>query len=131
MHFLRSSQLLKTMKRRHVCIAGKNQISVDALLYLINNGWGSHLLACPNASDDGRSGWQPSLARFAREFGIPIVTLDQAKEVEDLVFISLEYDKIIILQTFVRLAYIIFIFEIARLQGNVYICNANTSRLFG
>lgn len=78
-----------------VCIAGKNQIAVDALLYLIKKGWKNRLMVCPNRTDDGRSCWQPSLIRFAKEYKIPVVLLEQAQQVKGLVFISLEFDRIV------------------------------------
>ena len=78
-----------------ICLAGKNRIAVDALLYLIERGWKDRVVVCPNRSDSGVSTWQPSLIRFAREFGVEVVTLDQAQKISDLVFISLEFDTIV------------------------------------
>lgn len=84
------------MKKLQICIAGKNKIAVEALLHLINNGLKDQLLVCPNCTDDGKSNWQPSLTRFAKEFGVRIVDLESAQNIQDLVFISLEFDKIIL-----------------------------------
>lgn len=78
-----------------ICLAGKNQIAVDALLYMIKRGWKNRLLICPNRTDDGTSRWQPSLKRFARELGIEVVTLDTVQEMENLIFLSLEFDRIV------------------------------------
>lgn len=78
-----------------VCIAGKNKIAVDALLHLISCGWKDKLLVCPNRTDTGESGWQPSLMRFAREFGIEVIPLEEAQSIKDLVFISLEFDRLV------------------------------------
>ena len=78
-----------------ICLAGKNQIAVDALLFMVERGWKNRLIVCPNRTDNGASGWQPSLIRFAREFGVEVVTLDQVQEIEELVFISLEFDRIV------------------------------------
>lgn len=83
------------MSNVRVCIAGKNQIAVDALLFLIKSGWKSHLMVCPNRTDDGCSNWQPSLIRYANEFDIPIISLEQAQQIRELVFISLEFDRIV------------------------------------
>ena len=83
------------MSNTCVCIAGKNQIAVDALLFLIKKGWKNRLIVCPNRSDDGRSYWQPSLIRFANEFDIPVVSLEQAQQIKELIFISLEFDRIV------------------------------------
>lgn len=78
-----------------VCVAGKNSIAVNALLFLLNNGFRDKLIVCPNKSDTGNSLWQPSLARFAKEYKIPSFNLDQLQKIENLLFISLEFDRII------------------------------------
>lgn len=52
-------------------------------------------MVCPNRTDSGVSGWQPSLIRFARELDVEVVTLEYAQQIPDLVFISLEFDRII------------------------------------
>ena len=78
-----------------ICIAGKNEIAVGALLYLIRQGYHARLVTCPNKSDDGTSNWQPSLVRFSREYGVRMISLDEAEQIEPLVFISLEFDRII------------------------------------
>ncbi|WP_163849195.1 ankyrin repeat domain-containing protein [Pseudooceanicola aestuarii] len=80
---------------RRICIAGKNQIAVDALCDLLGRGWKERLVVCPNETDDGRSNWQPSLIRFAKEFGVEIVDLTRAQDTDGLVFLSLEFDKIL------------------------------------
>jgi methionyl-tRNA formyltransferase len=78
-----------------ICLAGKNRIAVDALLFMIELGWTERLVVCPNKTDDGISSWQPSLLRFAKEFGVEVITLDEAKKIKNLIFISLEFDQII------------------------------------
>lgn len=78
-----------------ICIAGKNQIAVDAFLYLIRQGYQDKLLVCPNRTDSGKSTWQPSLKRFANEYSTPIISLYEASQIDDLVFISLEFDQLI------------------------------------
>ncbi|MDP2782148.1 formyltransferase family protein [Devosia sp.] len=78
-----------------ICLAGKNDVAVDALLYMIERGWKDQLVVCPNRSDSGSSTWQPSLVRFAREFGVPVVALEAAEQIQDVLFISLEFDRII------------------------------------
>jgi methionyl-tRNA formyltransferase len=62
---------------------------------MIERGWQDRLLVCPNRTDDGISRWQPSLIRFARELGIEVVTLNTAQEMDNLIFLSLEFDQIV------------------------------------
>lgn len=78
-----------------ICIAGKNSIATNALIHSIKLFGANRIIACPNPSDDGMSRWQPSLRRFAHELGVKIVTIDQIYDIKDLIFISLEYEKII------------------------------------
>ncbi|WP_370195803.1 formyltransferase family protein [Aurantimonas coralicida] len=78
-----------------ICIAGKNEIAVGALIFLIEQGWRGQIVVCPNRTDTGKSHWQPSLVRFAREFGIPILPLEEIYTIADLIFISLEFDRLV------------------------------------
>lgn len=78
-----------------ICLAGKNKIAVDALIYLVGQGLKDRLIICPNITDSGRSNWQPSLVRFARELQVETETLEKIQEIKDLIFISLEFDRII------------------------------------
>lgn len=78
-----------------VCIAGKNQISVFGLRLALSKLQCQQVVVCPNSHDDGRSGWQPSLRRHALELGVSILSLEDAERDPDLIFISLEFDRII------------------------------------
>jgi len=85
-----------------ICIAGKNQIAVNALRFFIEKKIISKedLLVCLNKTDMGKDSWQPSLKLFAEKNDIKIVTLDELYPIENLIFISLEFDKIIHPQKF-------------------------------
>ncbi len=85
---------------KKICLAGKNEIAVGALLHMVKHGWKNRLIVCPNRTDSGTSNWQPSLIRFANAFNVEVVTLETAQKIEDLIFISLEYDLIIKPSTF-------------------------------
>ena len=79
-----------------ICIAGKNECSINAIKILtknkINKG---NICVLPNSSDNGRDGWQPSLKKFAKRNKFKIVTINKLYKINDLIFISLEYEKII------------------------------------
>lgn len=83
-----------------VCIAGKNSIAVHGLISCVDVLGSDSVLACPNRSDSGMSNWQPSLIRYANEFGVKLISVEEAAEIDDLVFISLEFDRIIKPQQF-------------------------------
>ncbi len=81
----------------NICIAGKNQIAVDALSYLLSelNFSKSNIFICPNKNDFGIDSWQPSLKAFAEKQNIKIVDLKEVYNIQNLIFISLEFDRII------------------------------------
>lgn len=85
-----------------ICIAGKNQIAVNACDYLLNQlGYDRNKVTlCPNQSATGEDNWQPSLKKYATENNLNVVHLRDLFDVDDLLFISLEYDKIIKSQRF-------------------------------
>lgn len=79
-----------------ICIAGKNKIAVDALLYLLKIGiTRESILGVINKTDDGQHGWQPSFKATCEREGIRIVQLEEIYEQENLIFLSLEFDRII------------------------------------
>ena len=84
------------MNKKTVCVAGKNDIAVDVLLYLnsIKEDAFEVVVSC-NRNEDGKNSWQKSLRFFAERLGIKEVSLQELYEIPDLVFLSLEYDRII------------------------------------
>ena len=78
-----------------VCIAGKNQIAVNAIDYVIQSHPQLSVLALPNKGDDGVNGWQPSYRRHAAKRGVRIAELGELQDIPNLLFISLEFAEII------------------------------------
>lgn len=79
-----------------IAIGGSCKIACDALSYLVQTGISKEeILICTNKRDLGLDGWQPSFKKHAKRFGIKEVFLDELYHIEDLVFISLEFDQII------------------------------------
>ena len=78
-----------------VCIAGKNQIAVKCAHFIRANHPELPLLIVPNQSDPGYDTWQPSLLKWAKDEGVPCVKLEDICKIKGLVFISLEFDKLI------------------------------------
>ena len=83
------------MKRPYLCIAGKNNIAVDVLNYCINNYDDLNIVCIPNKGTPDYNGWQKSLKWFAKNNNIDIVTLEDVYDIEGLIFLSLEFDRII------------------------------------
>lgn len=80
--------------KKIICIAGKNNIAVEITKYIIKN-FDCYLLVIPNKNDDGMDKWQKSFLKFSKINNLKIVTLEEIYEIEELIFLSLEFDKII------------------------------------
>lgn len=79
-----------------ICIAGKNDIAVNILEYLILKGVDkSNIFVCCNRTETGLNSWQKSLRFFAKKYNIREIELIEAYEIENLIFISLEFDRIV------------------------------------
>ncbi len=80
----------------HICIAGKNICAIEALKFLINlKVKKEKLLALPNHNDNGEDSWQPSFMKYAKKNKIRIPNLKKLHSMKNLIFFSLEYEKII------------------------------------
>ena len=80
----------------YICIAGKNECSINAIKTLTKYKISKkNICVLPNASDNGRNNWQPSLRKFARINKFKIVNINELYKIPNLVFFSLEYEKII------------------------------------
>src|ERR1035437_6481454 len=78
-----------------VCIAGKSSIAISAGAYVQRHHPEWKLLILPNRSDLGYDTWQPSLKKWALNSTVPLVHLEDLYQMENLVFVSLEYDRLI------------------------------------
>lgn len=79
-----------------ICVAGRLNIAVRVLEYLYKNNKGRYnLCAVCCISDDGFNHNQRSLRLYANTIGIKEVALDDVYDIENLLFLSLEFDRII------------------------------------
>ena len=80
----------------YICIAGKNECSINAIKILTKYKISKKdIYILPNTSDNGQDGWQPSLKKFARKNKFKVVTINKLYGINELMFFSLEYEKII------------------------------------
>ncbi len=77
-----------------ICVAGKNNIAVDIAEYLYQFKK-NHLCVVCNHDDVGTDTWQKSLRGWARTHLVKEVELESLYELDDLIFLSLQYDRII------------------------------------
>lgn len=81
---------------RTICIAGKNNIAVDVLEKIIEKYREESIIyVIYNHTEAGNNTWQKSLKFFAEKWGVQSITLKQAYEIENLIFISCEFDQLI------------------------------------
>jgi methionyl-tRNA formyltransferase len=80
---------------KNICVAGKNQIAIDAIIHLLDKYKDANLFFLENKGDFGVDGWQPSYKKFCLENKIRSTSLVELYEMDQLVFISLEYDQIL------------------------------------
>lgn len=79
-----------------IAVAGKNDVAVQILEYLYNNNFGRYeLRVICNKNESGKNSWQRSVRHFAIQHEIPECKLEDVYGVEDLIFLSLEFDRII------------------------------------
>ena len=78
-----------------ICVAGKNDISVNVLEYLVTNVKDVEVIAITDRDDGGINGWQRSLRFYCERNGIKIVSLEEAYQIDDLCFFSTEFDRIV------------------------------------
>nr|7N7A_A Chain A, Formyl_trans_N domain-containing protein [Helicobacter canadensis MIT 98-5491]7N7A_B Chain B, Formyl_trans_N domain-containing protein [Helicobacter canadensis MIT 98-5491]7N7B_A Chain A, Formyl_trans_N domain-containing protein [Helicobacter canadensis MIT 98-5491]7N7B_B Chain B, Formyl_trans_N domain-containing protein [Helicobacter canadensis MIT 98-5491]7N7C_A Chain A, Formyl_trans_N domain-containing protein [Helicobacter canadensis MIT 98-5491]7N7C_B Chain B, Formyl_trans_N d len=84
-----------------LCIAGKNNIAVNSLEYILKNHFKPDQVAViPNKNDFGVDSWQKSLLHYAFNNHIKVITLEEAYELKQIIFFSLEFDRIVKVEKF-------------------------------
>lgn len=78
-----------------IAVAGKNNIAVSALEYLVNNYKEHEFVIVCNKTENGINGWQKSLRFFANKHNIKEVVLSDLYKHQNLIFLSLEFDQIV------------------------------------
>ncbi|WP_203976993.1 formyltransferase family protein [Aeromonas jandaei] len=81
--------------KRSVVVAGKNNIAVTVVEYIRGNYPEVSIQAVVNSTDKGVDGFQRSFKKYCQLNGINIIDLSETYKIDDLVFLSLEFDKII------------------------------------
>lgn len=85
----------KRNKSINYVIAGKNNIAINVLKYFLKNIEHSTVKVVLNKTDKCIDTWQLSLGKYANENLIEIIELKDCYSIKNLIFISLEFDKII------------------------------------
>lgn len=85
------------MSHIKICIAGKNNIAVDVLEYILKHGICAkeEVVVVCNRTETGENTWQKSLRYFAGFWGVKEVSLEDVYKMKNICFLSLEFDRII------------------------------------
>lgn len=78
-----------------ICIAGKSLLAVEVLRHVVETYGRTSVIACPYRSDQGEDGSFLSLVKAAQDAGIVTVLLEELYSIPNLIFISLEFDRIV------------------------------------
>jgi methionyl-tRNA formyltransferase len=84
-----------------LCIAGKNNIAIEILDEVRCKYPEIQILACCNSTDNGDNGFQRSYRAYCELKRVKIVELHELYEIGELVFLSLEFDRLIIPSKFI------------------------------
>jgi len=87
-------------KNNVICIAGKNNCAIECLNYTKEKYNNLKIFSLPNKSDDGKDKWQRSFKKFSKNKDIEIINLKKLYNIKELIFFSIEYEKIIDITNF-------------------------------
>lgn len=90
----------KLNQNLHICIAGKNSIAIYSLELVLSLFPEAIIHVLFNKNDKGTDSWQPSFRKYAESLNFKQATVEELYQVENLVFLSVEYDRIIKPQLF-------------------------------
>lgn len=79
-----------------LCIAGKNNIAVNVLDYVRRKYSGVEIIAVMNRNESYLDSWQRSFGLYCQEHNIRIAALEDVYDIKDMLFLSVEFDRIII-----------------------------------
>ncbi|HFK5507371.1 formyltransferase family protein [Elizabethkingia anophelis] len=82
-------------KLTKICIAGKNNIAIKVTEFILENYENIELCVIFNQNDDGQNGFQRSFRKYCKLKNILETNLEEIYDTEDLLFLSLEFDKIV------------------------------------
>ncbi|MEY4997760.1 MAG: hypothetical protein RLY59_1164 [Actinomycetota bacterium] len=79
----------------HFCVAGKNSIALFTLNLLREKYPNAVIEVLFNRNDHGFDTWQPSFKKYAETLGYQETTIESLYTKEKLIFLSVEFDRII------------------------------------
>ena len=89
------------LTKRKLVLAGKNRVAIETLDALVSSSL-FEISICPVEGDEGIDTWQPSLRKAAKSYGLPVVSLEECYLKKNLIFLSVEFDRIIKTKNFIN-----------------------------
>ena len=83
-----------------IVIAGKNSIAIETLRAVLAKTSKTDIRVICNNTDTGSHNWQPSLKQYAALRGVEEISLEEASKLQNCLFLSVEFDKIIKIEQF-------------------------------
>lgn len=80
---------------KFICVAGKNDVAVDVLRYLLDHYKNYEYGVVCNKTETGENSFQKSLRYFAKMWGIREYVMEELYNIDGLLLLSLEYDLLI------------------------------------
>lgn len=88
------------MINKMICIAGKSNIAIECLRFVLKRFRLEEVCFIPNSDDSGLDGWDQSFKKYALKKGVKQVSLEEIYAVEKLIFFSLEFSELISVDKF-------------------------------
>jgi methionyl-tRNA formyltransferase len=85
---------------RNIVIGGKNDIAVRGTQIILDRFPDLNIFVIMNQSDDGVDGFQRSFLKFSNTNGLKIISLEETYEIDDGMFLSLEFDRLLVPERF-------------------------------
>jgi methionyl-tRNA formyltransferase len=83
------------LTNKTLIIAGKNDIAVLIAEFVLQNYSDFNVLAVFNQNDSGIDCWQRSFKKYCKDQDVKSIELEECYKLENSIFLSLEFDKIV------------------------------------
>ena len=83
-----------------IVIAGKNDIAVQLMEWCVDRFGTDRVVCILTRNDKGINTWQKSLKYFCEKDHVRIITMEEAYELDHLIFLSAEFDRILHIEKF-------------------------------
>jgi len=83
-----------------ICIAGKGSCAIKCINFLLTIYQKKKICCIVSSKDKGKDTWDKSLLKFCKQKKIKVINLSYVKKIKKIIFFSIQYDKIININSF-------------------------------